>query len=282
MAQLVGTLAPTEWDEPGKLGLPPSPEHSPRDATYSTLWSDVGREFYRTIRIGRGEGSREGWVVGAEQETRYELPPLQEEIVNTSLPPGWKSFPSVTDIPFDLLSTLSFHTLTAAQQQHPTKTLAYDPPTSPGILEFSISRSLRHINEQVLERNSGPIHHVYVNETTVPPSLVVLIPTYEPDEPATLKISYLSIGQSNEHETTQQYTDVFDLLYTRARIYSCTRVEGWQLPQPLLNIWQKWTRENGGSLVSHAREEHLGALAWYGQGPREKVEMLGGQFYAWA
>ncbi|KAJ9123895.1 hypothetical protein QFC22_000683 [Naganishia vaughanmartiniae] len=315
MAQLVGALASTRRDEPAKKGyathmlsllhyaiaipspsIPPFPEqefgqplpsnHAPRDATFSTLWSDVGRDFYRTIRIGRAEGSKEGWIVGADQEVRYGLPPPhaeEKEAADTSLPQGWRSFPSVSDIPSDLLATLSLQTLTAAQQQNPGKTLAYDPPTSPGILEFSISRSLRHLTEHVLERNGQPIHHVYINETTMPPSLIVLIPTYVPDEQATLKISYLSLPPTtDEVETTQHFNDTFALLCSRARMYSCTLVEGWQLPQPLVDAWQRWTSENGGNLVSLAREEHLGALAWYGEGPREKVEMVGGQFYAWA
>ncbi|KAJ9097609.1 hypothetical protein QFC21_004643 [Naganishia friedmannii] len=272
------TLPPFPEQE---FGQPPAPEHAPRDATYSTLWSDVGRDFYRTIRIGRGEGSREGWVVGADQEVRYELSPAKENVVDTSLPEGWQSFPSVSDIPSDLLATLSLHTLTTAQQQTPAKTLAYDPPTSPGILEFSISRSLRHITAQVLERNNGPIHRVYINKTTVPPSLLVLIPIYEPDEPATLKISYLSLGSYQEAETTQHAAaaDVLSLLLSRARMYSCIRIEGWQLPRPFVDAWAAWTRENGGagSLLSHAREDHLGALAWYGRASRENVEMLGGQ-----
>jgi hypothetical protein len=261
-----------------EFGPPPAPAHSPRDATFSTLWSDVGRDFYRTIRIGRGEGSREGWVVGADQELRLELPPSdREEIGSVSLPQGWRSFPSVTDIPPELLDTLSLRTLTTSQEQTSAKTLAYDAPTSPGILQFTISRSVRFTPTKVLERNGGAIQHVYINETTTTPSLLVLAPTYAPNEPHTLKISYLSLTSVPEGETTQQYTDLFNLLYSRATMYSCTQIEGWQLPQPLVDAWQQWTEENGGKLVSHVREEHLGALAWYGAEPQADVAMVGGQ-----
>ncbi|KAJ9097608.1 hypothetical protein QFC21_004642 [Naganishia friedmannii] len=265
-------------------GPPPAAEHSPRDATFSTLWSDVGRDFYRSIRIGRGERSREGWVVGADREVRYELPPSNgEENGSTALPQGWRSFPSVSDIPSELLDTLSLRTLITARGDTSAKTLAYDAPTSPGILDFTIARAVRFTPAKVLERNEGAIQHVYINETTVPPSLIVLAPTYTPNEPHTLKISYLSLTPPvAEEETAQQYADLFTILYSRARMYSCTQVEGWQLPQPLIDAWEEWTRDNGGKLVSHVRDEHLGALAWYGEGPGEEVAMVGGQFYAWA
>ncbi|KAJ9123896.1 hypothetical protein QFC22_000684 [Naganishia vaughanmartiniae] len=261
-----------------EFGTPPSPEHSPRNATYSTLWSDVGRDFYRTIKIGRGEESREGWIVGADQEVRYELPPSnEEEIGSTSLPQGWRSFHSISDIPSELLNTLSLRTLITAQEQTSAKTLAYDAPTSPGLLEFTITRSVRFTPAVVLERNGGAIQHVYINDSTVPPSFLVLAPTYTPNEPHTLKISYLSLTPVTEEATRQQFTDLFTLLYSRAKEYSCTQIEGWQLPQPLIDAWQQWTRENGGKLISHVREEHLGALAWYGAGTPADVEMVGGQ-----
>ncbi|KAJ9093802.1 hypothetical protein QFC19_008179 [Naganishia cerealis] len=276
-----------------EFGQPPAPHYSPRNATFATLWSDVGRAFYRAIRIGgHGERSREGWVVRADQEVRCELPPpLQEESAAhaSALPRGWQSVSSVSEIPSDLLTTLSLHTLTAVSH-HPTKsgkTLAFDAPTSPGIIDYSIARSARFTPRDVLERNGGQIHHVYINETTTPPSLAILVPTYTPKEPATLKISYLSLPLPASETTTPHvvalHKDLIALLYSRARAYSCSHIEGWELPQPLIDAWRVWAEQHKGTtLVVHTREEHLGALVWYGdgeQGPSEKEEvvMLGGQ-----
>lgn len=250
---------------PATWGAPPSPSVRPQDATFATLWSDVGPDFYRRIQIGRGTGARDGWIVQFDEETRWEVAPASATKLGT-LPEGWRSFSDVTDIPHDLLEALTSRTLANAADTSAT-TLAYDPPTSPGILQW-IARYKRFYPAHLSD--PGAIHNVYINETTSPASLIVLVPSFSPNETPSLIVSYLGLPSSDAKIVESAY----DLLTSQAQRYGCARVEVWQVPG---EITEAWKARSGGKVEAIQRDEHLGAMVWYGEEPVENVRAIGGE-----
>jgi hypothetical protein len=145
--------------------------------------------------------------------------------------------------------------------------IAYDPPSSPGILHW-ISRYKRWYPAQLPFK--GEIHNVYINESTSPASLIVLVPSYTPDETPTLVVSYLGLPSSDAKLLESSY----DLLTAQAQRYRCAKVEVWQVPEEVTEVW-KARSDRKVQIVK--RDEHLGAMVWYGEEPVENVQAIGGE-----
>jgi hypothetical protein len=254
---------------PSAWGAPPSPSIRPQDATFATLWSDVGAEFYRRVRIGQGEDARDGWIVHFDQEMRWDVTPSSGSTTENALPQGWRALANVTDTPHDLLESLTSRTLENSTDisGSSASTIAYDPPTSPGILQW-ISRYKRWYPAKL--PFTGEIHHVYINESTSPASLIVLAPSYTPTETPTLVVSYLGIPPANREILESSY----DILTAQAQRYGCARVEVWQVPGEVTEVWKA---RSGGKVQTVKRDEHLGAMVWYGEAPVEAVHPIGGE-----
>lgn len=251
---------------PSAWGAPPSSLIRPQDATFATLWSDVGADFYRRVQIGRGEGARDGWIVNFDQEVRWDVSPLPDSTQPPALPEGWRPLGNVTDIPHDLLESLTSRAL-ASSTDISAPIIAYDPPSSPGILHW-ISRYKRWYPAQL--PFEGEIHNVYVNESTSPASLIVLVPSYTPDETPTLVVSYLGLSPTDSQLVESSY----DLLTAQAQRYRCEKVEVWQVPEEVTKVWKA---RSDGKVQIVKRDEHLGAMVWYGEEPVENVQAIGGE-----
>lgn len=251
---------PTAW------GAPPTDAVRPRDATFATLWSDVGPDFYRRVQVGREEGARDGWVMQFDGEVKWDVSPSEGV---SEVPEGWKALAEVTDVPSDLLEQWSSRILETATKATPEgKTLAYDAPTSPGILHWQ-SRFKRFYPSHLSK--AGAIHHAYINDSTDPRSLITLVPVFDPtEEAATLIVSFLGISPKESAVVGSAY----DLITSQAKRHGCAQVEVWEVPDAIVQAWQERSR---GKVKVVKRKEHLGAMVWYGQEPVEEVQAIGGE-----
>lgn len=251
---------------PSTWGAPPAETVLPRDATFATLWSDVGPDFYRRVQVGRGDGARDGWVMQFDAEVKWAVE--RSDVVVEGLPEGWKSLPEVTDVPEGLLERWKSRYLDNAKTAHEEKILAYDAPTSPGILHW-ISRFKRFYPGHLSQ--PGQVHHIYINDSTDPTSLIALVPVFDPTEDeATLIVSFLGVPA----DATAVMDSAYDLMTMQAQRYGCTQVEVWEVPEDIVNAWQA---RSGGKIKVGKRKEHLGAMVWYGQEPVEEVQAIGGE-----
>lgn len=251
---------------PSAWGAPPSPSVRPQDATFATLWSDVGAEFYRKVKIGQGESARDGWIVNFDQEVRWEISPPTDAAAGSALPQGWRALGEVTDVPHNLLESLASRALNNSNDV-PASTIVYDPPTSPGILQW-IRRYTRWYPAELPFK--GEIHNAYINESTSPASLVVLVPSYTPDETPTLVVSLLGVPSTDPEHLGSTY----ELLTALAQWYRCAKVEVWQVPDEVIKVWKA---RSGGKVEVVKRDEHLGAIVWYGKELTEDVQAIGGE-----
>jgi hypothetical protein len=252
---------------PSAWGAPPDSSIRPQDATFATLWSDVGAEFYRKVKIGHGEGARDGWIVNFDQEVRWEVTP-SSDTDGPALPDGWRAIGQVTDVPHDLLESLASRALDDVKNKNiSASTIVYDPPTSPGILHW-IRRYTRWYPKELPFK--GEIQNAYINESTSPASLVVLVPSYTPDEPPTLVVSLLGVPSVDP----QHLESTYDLLTALAQWYRCQKVEVWQVPDEVTKIWKA---KSDAKVQVVKRDEHLGAMVWYGKEEVEDVKAIGGE-----
>lgn len=251
---------PTAW------GAPPQDTVRPRDATFATLWSDVGPEFYRKVLVGQGDGARDGWVMQWDAQVKWNVEPSDAA---EELPKGWRALDEVTDIPADVLPQQSSRYLETATKRLPAdSTLAYDAPTSPGITHW-ISRFKRFYPAHLSA--PGQVHHAYLHESTHPPSVITLVPVFDPTEDAaTLIVSFLGIPSSDSAIAESTY----DLITRQAARYGCAQVEVWEVPEDVVKVWQA---RSGGKVKRAKRKEHLGAMVWYGEEPVERVRAVGGE-----
>jgi hypothetical protein len=189
--------------------------------------------------------------------------------VADAVPEGWKPVAEVADVPSDLLKQWSSRILeTATKAASEGKTLAYDSPTSPGILHW-ISRFKRFYPSQFSQ--PGAIHHAYINDSTEPKSLITLVPVFDPtEEAATLIVSFLGISPDESTIVESAY----DLITSQAQRYGCAQVEVWEVPETIVQAWQE---RSGGKVKVVKRKEHLGAMVWYGEEPVDEVQAIGGE-----
>jgi hypothetical protein len=247
--------------------LPPFPTHTwgepPNvhfnDAMFSTLWSDVGPHFYRLATIGDGEQARDGWVAVFDSELSAAVGTTGGEsgALEACLRNGWKV---VSELPSAPSPSIVDQYETSLLHNQLTASISYaivDSLSSPGLLPFNPLKALisapvglKVTNEHYgLIKGSSWVYYSATWKSTV----------------GTLTIGHIHLEDLNELPA------ILDMLYEYAARLNCTSILAYEVQEQVAEAWKQ-----RGATVKH-RDDHIGAVAWYGEGPATAVKLVGGE-----
>lgn len=257
------------------------------DALFSTLWSDVGREYYARATIGDAEEGREGWIVYNDQSMVVTLADTLNYSSGSSDKDdrngGWQIRTYPSEIPIHQRAARDRSTF----QNHAEsgKALLVDSSKSPGALEYhpdrmSVAWPAKYLPD--IENTTVPLTQKVPSVLYLPPSSsssdasagwAVFTPHYDdhppplhPPAPPTLDITDLHLPSCPPESFQRTAKDLLYRLAERARTYGCAKMEIWDADEAVLNAWKEI---EGVKIEQVEREMRLGALAWYG--PKEDV-----------
>lgn len=257
------------------------------DALFSTLWSDVGREYYARATIGDGEEERDGWVVYNDRSTVVTLADSFKVSDRSSCidgdNDGWQIRAYPSSIPLSQRTNRDRVRL----QKHDAlgKALLVDTSTTPGALEYyldrmSVSWPAKYLPD--IQSTSVPLTQkvpsvLYLEPSSssldAPAGWAVFVPHFDehpsflhPPSPPTLDITDLHLPPCSPETFSRIAKDLLYRLAKQARQYGCEKMEIWDADEAVLDVWREI---ESVSVEQVEREMRLGAIAWYG--PKEEV-----------
>lgn len=237
---------------PKSWGAPPSPEHCRNDATFATLWSDVGREFYKLARIGE---ERDGWLVQADVEVQLDIE--SAKVSDSESESEWQTLKSVQDLSQEQLQSAEDEFL-LGQNLGADKTAALDSVLSPGTLAYFVGR----VKAPYIPADLDALKRDNVGLINARGSFIVFSPeAAKPDEPRPFKVLCARIVKGDDAACASLVARVVQ----EARRMKCSKLVAWESPAALRQAWL----DAGAQEVQ--RDDHLGAIAWYGEGSGKYV-----------
>jgi hypothetical protein len=241
------------WGNPPDIHL--------NDATYSTLWSDVGREFYRQAKIGEGDGARDGWVAVFDNELSWKLP--ADASVADGTPAldackakGWSVIESLPTPP-PSVDEYEKKQLQGQLKNGYTHTIL-DSLASPGQLAFGALKA--SLTKPDVVSTSTDHYGLHKDD-----SWVYYTPTYPNPTSGVLSILHMNLADPSD------LPDILDVLRETALRMNCQSVLAYEVPEELATVWKQ-----RGATVKW-RDDHIGAVAWYGDAPATAVKLVGGE-----
>lgn len=258
-----------------RWGAPPSKEYRFNDATFSSLWSGIGRDFYQNVKIGTGKEAKKGWVVHEDDELTWRFtnpetvasqPKVKVQGNNSST---WQVLRTFDQLSSSFLETYE-EDLVARASKYLDKTVVLDSATSPDVIKYFIRRGVPPYTAteryETIQNNLG----LYKPETG---SFVLFSPKYTLDKPPQLYILALRLTKADEEE----FPVLLDAIEKQAKAWDCESAVAWEVPESLKKVWLQREGTEAG-----VRNDDEGAMAWYGPGPAEEAEMVGGEKFTWA
>lgn len=168
------------------------------------------------------------------------------------------------------------------------KLKASETSTFPGALEYYLQRQTLGFPPHLLPDSADDETSILDKVSTVlykpsPDSggsagWAVFVPHYDdhptPDHQPTAPV--LDIIDCHVPDSATFQEDCIDLLcqlHAQAQRYGCQKIESWEwdVDKAILDVWR---RQRGFEILDVTRTEHLGAVAWYGKEPAERIEMV--------
>lgn len=239
---------------PEAWGAPPAPEHCRNDATFATLWSDVGAEFYKLARIGE---ERDGWVVQADVEVGLDF--KTAKVAETaSSEQEWQTLKSVHNLSQAMLEATENEFLLGQKEHGDDMTVALDSALSPGMLAYFVVR----VDAPNIPDELAALKRENVGLINSRGSFIVYSPeTADPGEPRQFKVLCARIVKGDEAACASLVARVVQ----EARRMGCSKLVAWESPAALRQAWLDAGAKEG------QRDDHLGAIAWYGEGKGKYV-----------
>lgn len=257
-----------EWPTEA-YGAPPTTTKS--DALYSTLWSDIGDDFYRRCGIG----SRDGWKTVLNETLAWDIKKRDAPIIDTSgvrFLTDWNADPL---LPFALVQAYEHKRLRQAGGGHAseTKGTSYilDSANSPGLVNYYLVRGIQ--NRSLTMETPGTETYGFF----IPNSMwAVWFAVFdEVESKYALKITSIGVLSLDEEQSKLE-SDIARLksiVLHQAKVIGCDEITIWALPERIQTLWL--ASETSIRVVK--RKDHLGAIAWYGSEHAHDVQWEGGE-----
>lgn len=253
--------------------LPPFPYHTygappattRGDALYTTLWSDVGDQFYKLCKIGRGEEERDGWVAVLDEECAMEVGAGGDGADGQAVLEEGKAIKDYQfKLPEGAVDMFEAELLKKESESAPSSDIfIMDSANSPGIVNYYLLRAPGGSSDSSDDASIAYGYH----DTEKPSTWAVWYKVEDKTgkEPTTLHVTALALS-----DPPTEFKDLLNILQAQARITGCSRITAWGLTEEMKNLW----KGAGGEVIR--RKEHLGAMAWYGAREAGRVRLVCG------
>jgi hypothetical protein len=260
----------------------PPPVGGKNDALYSTLWSDVGDTYYRKCTVGsaeEGHGGRDGWVVRLDEELTWDLDRSGGSTHEVELFKKWDF-----ELPHQLVERYETKRLLLCAQNQTLldgqtgdgakKHLILDSASSPGVINYYLLRRQTQSASLPPLPTRGEETYGFVHRERGIWAVWCFLPE-EPQGRFTLRVT--SVGIDSIDKDASVFEDdlkmLIDVVKWQAIGMGCDRITLWGLPTRVKEGWMRLEPR----IKSVRREEHLGAIAWYGPGNPDDVHWEGGE-----